>query len=106
MKEAHAFVAPFESGGKMPFVAHTKLFEYASWGRPFIAPNLSIVKEHFPKRSGALLFEPSNIHSLTSAIKQLQQPAIRKKLQEEIASHAGKYSWTKRAHHLQDLLSL
>ena len=47
VRDSHAFVAPFELTGRMPFVAHTKLHEYSAWGRPFIAPDAPIVREHF-----------------------------------------------------------
>ena len=49
-----AFAAPFHNTGRMPYVAHTKLHEYAAWGRPIIAPNLPIVSDHFDK--GVLLY--------------------------------------------------
>lgn len=54
IEKTTAFVAPFHLSGKMPYVAHTKLYEYAAWGRPIIAPNAPIVEEHLPK--GVLLY--------------------------------------------------
>lgn len=104
VKEAHAFVAPFENTGRMPYVAHTKLFEYAEWGRPIIAPKLPIVEEHFDK--GALLFEPGNANSLASCISALKQEPLRHKLQSEISSFSGKFSWQARARAYAKLLTL
>jgi len=105
VKEAHAFIAPFENIGRMPYVAHTKLFEYAEWGRPIIAPRLPIVEEHFHDGKGALLFEPGNVASLAGCIVALKQEPLRQKLQTEIASFSGRYSWQSRAHAYASLLA-
>src|SRR5262249_55901950 len=105
VKEAHAFVAPFEKTGRMPFVAHTKLFEYAAWGRPFIAPRLPIVEEHFPDGKGVLLFEPGNPQSLAECITALKHEPTRRKLQEEIALFSGTFSWQTRAEAYASLLT-
>lgn len=102
-QKAHAFVAPFENRGRMPYVAHTKLYEYAEWGRPLIAPRLPIVEEHFQK--GALLFEPDNAASLAQCIQALQQKPLLTQLQNEISSYSGRFSWTSRASHYARLLS-
>ncbi len=101
VKEAHAFVAPFENRGRMPFVAHTKLLEYAVWGRPIIAPNLPVVQEHLPK--AALLFEPENVSSLANCIKRLQKQELREELQKESLSQGHNYSWKARALRYQEL---
>ena len=57
LKKAHAFVAPFKNTGRMPFVAHTKLHEYAACNRPIIAPDLPISRESCPEKS-TLFFKP------------------------------------------------
>jgi glycosyltransferase involved in cell wall biosynthesis len=103
-KNAHAFVAPFDNTGRMPYVAHTKLFEYVEWGRPVIAPDLPIVREHFPEGKGALLFEPNSPSSLAKCLSALKEETLLKKLQSEIHSLSGRYSWNTRAHHYAQLL--
>lgn len=67
VRESHAFVAPFELTGRMPYVAHTKLHEYSAWGRPFIAPDTAVVREHFDR--GVVFFKPGG---LGRAIEQLK----------------------------------
>lgn len=104
VKEAHAFVAPFENTGRMPYVAHTKIHEYIEWGRPVIAPRLPIVAEHFPN-GGALLFEPDSTTALAECMTLLQQKPIRQKLQAEISSPSGRFSWQTRAQSYATLLS-
>lgn len=95
--KCHALVAPFEASGRMPYVAHTKLCEYIEWGRPVIAPNLPVVKEHFPQDKGVVYFEAGNVLSLREAILQLQKN--KEHYQEEILSLGGSYKWDKRAEH-------
>lgn len=103
VQTAHAFVAPFDQSGRMPYVAHTKLFEYAQWGRPIIAPDLPTVREHFSQ--GALLFEPENAKALADCMTALKAQALREHLQSEIHAYAGKFSWNARAQHYLKLLT-
>ncbi len=88
----HAFIAPFENSGRMPFVAHTKLGEYALMGRPIIAPDLPIVREYFPLQKGVLLFTPDNAQSLAETLIKLSDSSTRQKLQSEIEGYKQKFS--------------
>ncbi len=69
--QTHAFVAPFQLVGRMPYVAHTKLYEYAAWGRPIIAPNSPIVREHLSSEKGVLLYDSKQ--ELKSCLQQIRQ---------------------------------
>lgn len=100
--QAHSFVAPFLAEGRMPFVAHTKLAEYVEWGRPVIAPDLEVSREHFPKSKGALFFEPGNARSLAQAIEKMK--VEKERLQEEILTLQGSSTWNKRAANYLSLL--
>lgn len=104
VQEAHAFVAPFDNSGRMPFVAHTKLFEYAHWGRPIVAPKLLIVEEHFQK-GGILLYEAGNPCSLAKAMTSLKEKNLRDRLQSEIEGYAGRFSWDRRSQHYQKCMT-
>lgn len=95
IQDTDAFVAPFDQVGRMPYVAHTKLFEYAAWGRPIVAPDLPIVREHFS--TGALLYEPDNPTSLAATLKNLQKRSTLHQLQQEILAYQDRFSWTARA---------
>jgi len=99
LQDVDAFVAPFTGQGRMPYVAHTKLFEYAEWGRPFIAPDLPVVREHFEK--GVIFFEVGNANSLAEAIEQMAEKKLQ--LQKEVGVYAGRFGWEKRA---KDYLSI
>lgn len=86
VEDSHAFVAPFELTGRMPYVAHTKLCEYAAWKRPFIAPDSPIVKEHLP--FGGIYFR-----ELAKGIEELQERY--EELQEE-ARQLPSFTWEER----------
>lgn len=67
----HAFIAPFQLVDRMPYVAHTKLYEYLAWGRCIVAPDAPIVREHLPKST--LLYRPGHLvdairHALSSPL--------------------------------------
>ena len=102
VKSSHAFVAPFEPVERMPYVAHTKLYEYAGWGRPMVIPDLPSVREHFVDQEGVLLFESGNLSSLTDALKKLENQTLREKLQQKI-EQVDPFSWQKRATHYAEL---
>lgn len=74
VEKADAFIAPFTNEGKMAYVAHTKLADYTAWGRPLIAPNLPVVKEHVDPNT--FFFE--DINSLAAAIQKVASPHVRK----------------------------
>lgn len=97
VSSAHVFVAPFENAGRMPYVAHTKLYEYAEWGRPFIAPNLPCVREHFSEKEGVLLFEPGNVESLAGCLQALQNDEMRREMERRVKALRGSFSWQARA---------
>lgn len=102
LTDVHAFVAPFEAVGRMPYVAHTKLHEYAAWGRPIIAPDMPVVREHFVPGRGVVLFEPGSVDALKAAIAYTQTHLPR--LQQEILTLRDTFSWQQRAKRLIPIL--
>jgi glycosyltransferase involved in cell wall biosynthesis len=89
--QTHAFIAPFDLVGKMPYVAHTKLYAYQAWGRPIIAPDCPIVQEHV---KDALTYTDSD--SLLSCLK---------KIGPDISSPAIESPWPQRIDHLIKIFS-
>lgn len=72
-QRAHAFVAPFYATERMPYVAHTKLLEYAAWGRPIVAPRVEAVLEVVSRDEDDCLFEPGDVHALEAALVRVQR---------------------------------
>ncbi|MFT4551633.1 MAG: glycosyltransferase involved in cell wall biosynthesis [Chlamydiales bacterium] len=101
---ADAFVAPFEPEGRMPYVAHTKLLEYISWGRPVIAPDMPVVREHFPDGKGLMLFESGSTRGLADRLCEISQPLVRDGLQKESSENVGAYNWHARSKHYGEIL--
>ncbi len=104
LKGVDVFVAPFFDVGRMPYVAHTKLLDYASWVRPVVAPDIPLLHEHFEEGVDALFFTPKDPSSLAQTIKKLQDPELRATLQTGIQKHAHRYSWKKRALRYESIL--
>jgi glycosyltransferase involved in cell wall biosynthesis len=66
---ADAFAAPFQLSDRMPYVAHTKLLDYARWGRPLLAPALPVVREHLPTAAHRhYLYDPHRPGALAQAL--------------------------------------
>lgn len=93
LRDAGAFVAPFLATGRMPYVAHTKLVDYAAWGRPLIAPDLPVVRSHTCKET--ILFIPGNASSLANALEQASR----------FPSFSYPSTWRQRATHYKNLLT-
>jgi glycosyltransferase involved in cell wall biosynthesis len=55
----------------MPYVAHTKLLEYAAWQRPVIAPDLPVTREHFTASEVWIPFVADDAGSLAAAMQVL-----------------------------------
>jgi glycosyltransferase involved in cell wall biosynthesis len=104
LSDIRAFIAPFEAIGRMPYVAHTKLFEYCEWNKPVIVPNLPVAREHFTQ-GGALFFDAGNLYSLADAIKKIYRSDSFNQLQQEMGFYRGKYLWEQRIKHYVSFLS-
>lgn len=74
--KAHVLVAPFRPERRMPFVAHTKLLEYAALQRPVVAPELPIVSEHFKDGAGLCTYPPGDRDGLAASLKSLVDPIL------------------------------
>ncbi|MCH9610940.1 MAG: hypothetical protein S4CHLAM81_02500 [Chlamydiales bacterium] len=91
VSDSHAFVAPFELSGRMPYVAHTKLHEYSAWGRPFIAPDAAVVRDEFSK--GVYFYKPGELRS-----------TIDRLVNDYSLCEMPSYSWSERKDQMMECL--
>lgn len=107
--DVQAFVAPFDSTTRMPYVAHTKLIDYVAWGRPFIAPRLPVVIEELRdvRDAGCVLYAPDDTNALADAIKMLALPTQYARVAEIASSRqwrAKALGWDERARQYMEAL--
>jgi glycosyltransferase involved in cell wall biosynthesis len=101
---AHALVAPFSASGRMPYVAHTKLLEYAAWQRPVLAPDLPVTREHFTATDGWVPFQADDVDSLAGALQALTVEADLQTLYQGCLRHRA-LTWRQRSRILTDFLT-
>ena len=94
--DSDVFVAPFLSVDQMPYVAHTKLLEYTRWGRPIIAPDLPVVREHFIDGENAVLFRAGDAQSLADALRRVADETLRARLYTGLQRLAPRFTWEAR----------
>jgi glycosyltransferase involved in cell wall biosynthesis len=98
----HLFVLPCLPEDKMPHVAHTKIYEYMSFGRPIVAANLPSVQEEIKDGVNGTLFQAGDVGSLAQAIRNLvSDPALADVMAGEAKKHARLFSWQARARMLE-----
>ncbi len=102
LKKADAFITTFENEERMPYVAHTKLYEYQAWKKPIIAPKLEVVCEHLLK--GALFYETEQDESLVETLDQIKDPKVYQSLLNEALEHVP-FNWEKRGCLFNELLN-
>jgi glycosyltransferase involved in cell wall biosynthesis len=82
---AHAFAAPFRAERRMPFIAHTKLLEYVALRRPVVAPDMPIVRAHFPGGAGLAAYASNDRESLAAALQALARRGYWESLMQGVA---------------------
>jgi glycosyltransferase involved in cell wall biosynthesis len=102
VKDAHILVAPCRAEGKMPFVAHTKIYEYLALGRPIVAADLPAIREELIDGHNAYLFEPGNPDALADCLRKvISDPVVSLRLAESAKNLASSFSWKRRAERLE-----
>ncbi len=105
LRSADLFLMPSRNIEHKPYVAHTKLLEYANYGRPLIAPNSPVVDEHLTTRDGVLSYELGSSASLAEAIDKIKDPSLRAKLSSKMQDRNAPFTWERRAQAYADLLA-
>ncbi len=101
---ADLLVLPALAEGKQPYVAHQKLYEYLSVGRPIIASDLPSIREEIADGE-ALLFTPGDPEALAEAAnKVLLQPELARELALRAFLRAKRFDWPARTRKLIHIL--
>ncbi|OAQ21829.1 glycosyltransferase family 4 protein [Thermosulfurimonas dismutans] len=101
---ADLLILPALSEGKQPYVAHQKLYEYFSAGRPIIASDLPSIREEITKDE-ALLFPPGDPETLAKAANEvLLQPKLARELARKAFLRAKQFDWPARTRKLIRIL--
>ncbi|MCH9633277.1 MAG: hypothetical protein S4CHLAM6_16300 [Chlamydiae bacterium] len=101
LDDADAFVTTFDNSERMPYVAHTKIYEYLALQKPIVAPNLEIVNEHAPY--GVLTYDTADRESLVEHLTQLLDEQTYKRLASEVKKNPV-LNWTERGKTLRAIL--
>ena len=95
---AGVLVLPCRGEGKMPFVAHTKLYEYMALGRPIVASDLPSIREEIRHGENGILVQPNDPQALAQGIRMVLE---NRDLAEKVAFRArqdiSKLTWDGRA---------
>jgi glycosyltransferase involved in cell wall biosynthesis len=103
MAAADVLVLPSRSQGKMPYVAHMKLFEYMAAARPIVATNLPSINEFVRDGEEAILVEPDSALSLAEGIRRvLEDDGLAQRLAAGAYGAAARFTWASRARLLAD----
>ena len=99
---AHIFVMPSRAEGKMPYVAHTKLYEYMAWGRPVVAADLEVLREDLIDGVNGVLFEAGNPEALAQAVRRVMaDPENASRMAAHGLEQAQNFTWERRAERLE-----
>lgn len=91
-------IMPSLSIGRMDYVAHSKIYEYLSYGFPIVASDLSSVREVFLNINAAVLVKPNSAKDLANGIQLILQNQVEAKKLGILAKELSKkYSWKERA---------
>lgn len=96
--EADAFVLPASDQERMPYVAHTKLYDYLACAKPILAADLPSVREVVDDGGNGFLFPPGDHVALAGLLVRLaKDPALMSRLGRGALDTAGRYSCDERA---------
>ena len=104
VSKADAFVIPPKAVGRMPYSAHTKVYDCLAGGRPIIASDLPSIREVLTHEVNALLVEPGSCESIAAAIMRLRSdPGLAERLGARAFEDARVYTYENRAAKLQEV---
>ncbi|MCH9032690.1 MAG: glycosyltransferase family 4 protein [candidate division Zixibacteria bacterium] len=97
LKKCDVLVAPYPQTEKFYF-SPIKIFEYMISGRAIVASNIGQIGDLLDDEETAILLEPSNVASLSDALKRLKNdPSLRERIGKTAREEAlKKHTWAER----------
>lgn len=96
---------PAEHSISSRFTSPLKVMEYMAMGLPIIASNVPSVCEVLKHNKNALLYEAGSAESLASALNQIRETQLAKRLGQQATQNAQTYTYKQRAIKLVELFS-
>src|SRR5581483_4034186 len=100
------FTLPARNTVRMNYVAHIKIYEYMSYGRPIVATLLDSTREELRDGENAILVKPDDPSALADGIKRLiEDPPLAQKILERALQEAPLYHWENRIVRIQEFIA-
>jgi glycosyltransferase involved in cell wall biosynthesis len=106
LAEADALMLSSMDRDRMPYVAHTKLYDYLAYGKPILAADLPSVREVLEHERDGLLFPPGDHVRLAALLNRLaSEPTLGGRLGAGARDTLARFSCAERARKILDFLS-
>lgn len=101
LRNADVLVVPSRNAGRMPYVAHTKIYEYMAYGKPIVAADLPSIREVLVDHHNSVLVSPDDAKALAAGIEEiLSDPALAEKIARNAHETARHHTWEARGNAL------
>lgn len=100
------FVLPARNTIRMSYVAHIKIYEYMSYGRPIVATALRSTEEELRDEENAILVSPDDPQELAKGILRLvMDPSLGRRVAAKALQMASSYTWRERIRKIEEFVS-
>lgn len=105
IQQMDVFVVPSRDTVRMNYVAHIKIYEYMSYGRPIVATSLRSSLEELRDGENAILVNPDDPQALANGVRRLiDNPELARKITAKASEMAPSCYWGKRAKRIEQFI--
>jgi glycosyltransferase involved in cell wall biosynthesis len=99
------FVLPARDTVRMNYVAHIKIYEYLSYGRPIVATTLRSTCEELRDGYNAVLVAPDDPEALAQGIRRvIDHPAFAREIAARALEMTPMYTWENRTRRIEEFI--